>query len=363
LVVKELRGYIRAHHRTPEEYVIAKFRDHDVVLLGEHHWVRHDVMLVQRLIPLLYRAGVYTLGTEFARREEQPVIDSLLSASAYDEELARTIVFRHNPLWGYQEYVDVFKAAWALNQSLPAGSPQFRILGVGNSPDWSFVKEKEDRNDGSVMTKVWHGETEKDWADVLLKQVIDRGGKALVHCGAHHSFTRYRQPIVINGRFIRFGDVRMGNYIHRAIGQRAFHICVHRGWISAEGYDEPPVLPADGYIDAAMCGLAKNERRVGFDVTTSQFAELPGELSLYKFGYEQFSLATMCDGYIYDGPFNDFEGVTPIRGFVNESNLATARIQSADPSMRSATLEAFLDAMADIADVRARLPREPRCLE
>ena len=84
----------------------------------------------------------------------------------------------------------------------------------------------------------------------------------------------------------------MGNYVHRAIGERAFHICLHRGWVSAEGYDEPFVLPADGYIDAAMCGLTKDERRGGFDVTGSPFAELPGELSLYKFGYERFTLST-----------------------------------------------------------------------
>jgi hypothetical protein len=363
LVVNELREYIRTHHQKPEEYVVAQFRDRAVVFLGEHHWVRHNVMLVQRLIPLLYQVGVYTLATEFARREDQSDIDTLLSAPAYDEALARSIVLRRSPLWGYQEYVDVFKAAWTHNRSLPAGSPRFRVLGVNNSPDWSFVKEEGDRDDGSVMTKVWHGKTEKDWADVLLKQVVDRGGKALVHCGAHHSFTKYRQPKVRNGQFIDFGDVRMGNYVYQAIGQAAFHICLHRPWVSAKGYDAAPVFPADGYIDAVMCGLEKSERRVGFDVEGSPFAELPGELSVYKFGYDLFTLGTMCDGYIYDRPFKDFEGVTPIRGFVNESNVAYARIQSDELSMRNATPEAFFDAMADTADVRARLPREPQCLE
>lgn len=190
LLVKQLRGYIRAHHRTPEEYVIAQFRDHDVVFLGEMHRVRHDVNLVQRLIRLLYQAGVHTLATEFARREDQSDIDSLLAAPVYDESLARTIAFRQYPLWGYQEYVDVFKAAWILNHSLPEGSPRFRVLGVNNSPNWSFVKDEQDRDSGPVMTKVWHGETEKEWADALLRQVVARGGKALVYCGAHHSFTR-----------------------------------------------------------------------------------------------------------------------------------------------------------------------------
>jgi hypothetical protein len=362
LVVKKLREYIRAHNRSPEEYVIAQFRDHDVVLLGEHHRVRQNILLVQRLIPLLYQAGVRTLATEFARRVDQPDIDSLLVGPKYDEALARSIVFRHNPLWGYQEYVDVLKAAWSLNHSLPKGSPPFLILALNNSPDWRFLENERDRNNGQVMAKVWHGETEKDWADALLKQVVDRGGKALVHCGAHHSFTRYRQPVVRNGRFIRFGDVRMGNHVYQAIGERAFSICLHRPWVGAEGYDAPPVLPADGYIDAALCSLAKNERRVGFDVTGSPFAKLPGELSLYKFGDEHFTLGAMCDGYIYQEPFKDFEWVTPIRGFVNDGNLEYARGQSDDPSLRSATQEAFFAEMARIPDdARARLPDEAPC--
>jgi hypothetical protein len=292
---------------------------------------------------------------------DQSDIDSLLAAPAYDESLARTIVFRQYPFWGYQEYIDVFKAAWNLNHSLPKGSPRFRVLGVNNSPDRNFVKKEQDKDSGPVMTKVWHGETESDWADVILKQVVARGGKALVYCGAHHSFTRYRQPVSRDGQFIRFGDTRMGNYVDQAIGERAFNICLHRPWYSAKGYEAPPVLPADGYIDVAMCSLAGNERRVGFDVVGSPLAALPGELSLYKFGYEHFTLGAMCDGYIYDRPFKDFEHVTPIRGFVNEGNLEDARSQSGDPALRNATPDAFFDEMVKDDDLRAQLPEEPRC--
>jgi len=313
------------------------------------------------LIPLLYQAGVHTLATEFARRVDQSDIDRLLAAPTYDEGLARSIVFRHNPVWGYQEYIDVFKAAWTLNHSLPKGSPRFRILGLMNSPDWSLVENDRDRQDGRIMERVWHGETEKDWSAALLKEVVSRGGKALVHCGAHHSFTRYRQPVVRDGQFIRFGDVRMGNYLDEAIGDRAFSVCLHRPWPSAKGYAAPPVLPADGYIDAAMCGLAKGERRVGFDVTGSPFAALPGELSVYKFGYEHFTLGAICDGYIYDRSFEEFEEVTPIRGFVDEGNLASARVLSDEPSMRHATPKAFADETVAEADLRAQLPKGPRC--
>jgi hypothetical protein len=232
-----------------------------------------------------------------------------------------------------------------------------------NSPDFSLVKKEQDRDSGPIMTRVWHGETEKDWADALLKEVVNRGGKALVYCGVPHSFTRYRQPIVVEGRFVRFGDVRMGNYVDQAIGSRAFGICLHQPWTSARGYSAPMVPPADGYIDAALCRLAVDERRIGWDVTGSPFASLPGDQSLYKFGYENFTLGAMCDGYIYDRPFGEFEGVTPIRGFVNPGNLAVARAQSAEPSMRHATPESIDAAIAQAADLRAQIPQAPRCPE
>ncbi|MCX6832185.1 MAG: ChaN family lipoprotein, partial [candidate division Zixibacteria bacterium] len=114
----ELSGYLQVHRQTPEEYVISKFRDHDVIILGEQHRVLHDPMLVQTLIPMLYKQGIYTLGFEFARRIDQPLIDSLLDGKTYDQPLTNEILLRQFVHWGYQEYADIFKAAWQVNQRL-----------------------------------------------------------------------------------------------------------------------------------------------------------------------------------------------------------------------------------------------------
>ena len=65
--VDTLQSYLAEHYQTPEDYVISKFADHDIVFLGERHRLKHDVALVQDLIPLLHDAGVYHLGIEFAR--------------------------------------------------------------------------------------------------------------------------------------------------------------------------------------------------------------------------------------------------------------------------------------------------------
>jgi carboxyl-terminal processing protease len=352
--ISNLVDYIKSHYESPEDYVLSKFKDHDIVFLGEFHRIKHDPELVLRLIPLLHDAGVNYLGYESSRRVDQPLIDSLLNAPNYDEQLALLIAFKEDVHWGYQEYVDIFKAAWKFNHTLPPGSRRFRILGLNNSPDWSVIKTTEDRDKGEVMRKVWHGETEEDWAKVLFDVVISQNEKALVYCGSHHAFTEYRQPIVINGKFIRFGDIRVGNAVFQKIGKRACTIKLHAPWISAEGYDQPPVLAADGYIDAVLNNLESKYQRVGFDLAGTSFGSLPGETSIYKFGYKHFTLDTIYDGYVCQGPLSSYRGVTAIKDFVNEINLAEARAQSPNPHMRNATASDFYDGAVQDADIPKR---------
>jgi len=353
---ESLRAYIRANHVMPEDYVISKFKDHDVVFLGEHHRIRHDVKLVQNLIPRLYQAGVFTLATEFARREDQPLIDQLLNGVTYDESLARQIAFNQYVLWGYGEYVDIYKVAWKLNRQLSKDKRRFRILGVNCSADWSFLQKQEDFDNPEVMAKIWRGCSEAQWGKVILDEVVAKGEKALVYSGIHHAFTEYRQPIINQAKlsFIRFGELRMGNYVYNAIGKRAITIFLHATWPSAEGYGKPRVYAADGYIDEAMAEMEPSLRRTGFDTRGTPFGTLPGRTSLYKYGYDQFTLSTFCDGYIYQLPLSSYQGVTPIKKFVNQSNLAVAQAQVGDPKLRQASVEEFNQAIAADADIKSQ---------
>ena len=357
---EELKAYLRSHYLAPEDYVLSKFQGHDVVFLGENHRYKHDVQLVQRLLPLLYEKGIYTLATEFARREDQPLIDRLLNAPRYDEALARQITFNQYVFWGYQEYVDIFKAAWKLNHRLPAGARRFRVLGVNCSPDWSVVQKQEDLyNNPTIMRQVWRGCSEEDWAKVILDEVVAKGEKALVYSGMHHAFTEYRQPRYnpATGAFAGWGDVRMGNHVYRAIGKRAITIYLHGVWPPAEGYDKPEVYATDGYIDAVLGEIEPKLRPVGFDTRGSPFGELPGETSIYKYGYEKFTLGLFCDGYIFQKPLRAYEGVTPIKGFINARNLAQARLKAPNPRFRRGSVAEFYRATGADADLRTRLAR------
>ncbi len=348
----ELTDWLLENGREPAAYVAGRFDDHDVVFLGEMHRIAHDVRFVQSLLEPLYGRGVRVLATEFGRREDQADIDALLAAPEWDEALAREITFRQFVWWGFREYIDVYRAAWRLNRGLPDGAPPFRIIGVNDSPDWSFIETQADRDRSEVKRKVWRGGSEKLWAQAILDVVAD-GEQVLVHCGLHHAFTAYRQPIVIDGAFSHFDrDPRCGNHVRDALGERTATLFLHSPWSGAGGYGDRMRHPADGIIDALM--LAMGPRPVGFDLSAGPFGELRIVDAVYRHGYDDFKLADLCDGWIYTKPISRYEGVTPIPGWINEANLEHARAQSPNPAYRDATCETFNLAIARDAAMAQR---------
>jgi hypothetical protein len=345
-----LASWLANHGKAPADYIVGLFGSHDVVFLGEAHYVKHDVLFVQALFKPLYQAGVRTFATEFARREDQSMIDSLLAATEWDERLAREIVFNQFVLWGYQEYVDLFRAGWELNRGLEPGAPRFRILGVNDSPDWSYVRTRADMDVDSIKARVWRGGGEQHWGDVILN-AVNAGQKVLAYSGSHHALSGFNHPVVIDGKFMRFEDRRMGNYVYRVIGKRAVTVFLHAPWPGPKGMDDQRGYPADGYIDALMLSIPR-ARAVGFDLVGSPFDSLKVRNTFYANGYDDFRLSTFCDGWIYTKPISAYEGVTPIRDWINAGNLDRARRQSPNPDARELSAAQFNARIARIADVR-----------
>ncbi len=338
---RELAGFLEKNGLPPVEYVLSKFAEHDVVILGEQHRARQDPLLVQSLIPRLPEVGVFTLCTEFARRADQPLIDSLLSGAEYDQQLANLITLQQFVHWGYVEYVDIFKAAWQYNREKSADARSFRILALGNSAEWWHVKTQEDREKDEIKRKVRHGESEEDWAKVVFEQVIKKDEKALAYCGIHHGFSEYRQPVVVDGKFARYIQDRFGNHLYDAIGKGVITIFMHNIWNNVEGWNAPYVYPADGCIDALMAALGPEAHPVGFDTKGTPFGKLPGANSIYSHGYEDFTLEQFCDGYIFQMPFSEFEPVTCIEGYYHEGNIDYARRNAVNPWFRDKPIEEF----------------------
>jgi hypothetical protein len=341
----ELTVYLSRNTLTPEQYVIAKFKDHDVVLLGEQHRLKENVDLIARLIPICHRNGICALATEFARREDQSLLDSLVRGKAWNEELGRRILFQWSVFWGYREYLDIYKAAWQTNQNPPQGRKPFRVIAMNDSPDWSFIRTDADRDSAQIMQKVLKGCDERLWAETVA-QAVAAGEKVLWYSGIHHAFCTYQQPDLRDTTTVRYHAPRAGNYLRRQLGDRVMTVFLHAPWSSYAGYDSDPVLPADGMIDSLMESLGPTAYPAGFDLAGTPFGKLPGRTAVYSRGYAKFTIDRFCDGWIYHGPISKYHGVTAIPDFVNEGNLKTARSQSPNPHFRTASATEFNSAIA-----------------
>jgi hypothetical protein len=341
-----LAGYINHSHMPPVEYVVSKFDDHDIVFVGERHRIKHDVQLIHELIPALYQNGIYNLGIEFAIFQDQELIDSLITAEEYDESLARQIQFDQWPYWGFQDYIDIYRVAWDLNHSLPEDARKFRVVGLNGRSDWSHVWTDEDRRNPEVMKKVWpYGDSDKHMAKIIFQEFVDKGEKALIYSGMNHAYTRYRQPYESDSGWA-YNNSRMGNRVYDSIGNRCMTIFLHNPWPAKDDYGRE-TYPVDTIIDRLMCALPDDVKPVGFDVVGTPFENLPGKSSYWSNGYDNFTLGMYCDGYVYQKPFWEYEGVSVAEGFINEENRKAAAAQSANPRTKDST-ESVEDLMASM---------------
>jgi hypothetical protein len=321
-----LSAYLTEDWTTPEDYIVSKFKDHDIVFIGEMHYIKHDPLLIQAVIPKLYQAGIYNLGMEFANFSDQEKIDRLTTGRRYDQDLARQILFDMFTTWGYQEYMDIFRAAWTVNRSLAKGAPRFRVVGLNYSPNYKLLTGPIDQLTAEQRKAVFYmGDDDAVMARVILKEFIDKNQKALIYSGINHALTHYRQPIYNfeNKKLIRLNNERMGNYIYRKIGSRAFLIFLHSPWPSRQSQSPVgSVSPGNGKIDSVMAQFPN--QRVGFDVAGTPFGQLRDSKAFYGLGHDDFKLEDFCDGYIYQMPFKNYQGVTTDPHFITKNNFAAA---------------------------------------
>jgi len=309
---QELETYLKTHWMSPEDYVMSKFTDHDYILIGEYHRIRHDVLLIQHLIPRMYAQGITTLGIEFGDRRDQPLVDSLLALPGYDESLARKIMFRSDPLWGYKEYIDLYRVAWEVNHcdTFDHTHP-FRVVNLGAHYDPC----KEGGAWKDLDPDVYMAET-------VFQEIVAKTPKALIYSGNHHAFTRYHQPRYNfkKDSLTGYTTTRMGNILYDSLGARVFNIYLHAAWNTGKGWDKKSVLPVNGTTDRVMQHF--DDKRVGFDVVGTPFGRLTSNDSYYALGYPGFTLDQYCDGYIYQYAFKDYQPITMEENFITKENIA-----------------------------------------
>jgi hypothetical protein len=317
-----LVDYAERHYRDPVSYIVSSFGSHDIVFFGELPLISQGPKLIASCIPSLYAAGVRNLGIEFAMAQDQKRIDSLLGAPQFDEAEARRITFNWMVVWGFQEYIDIYRAAWTFNHGLAAGAKPFRIVGLNVKQNWEYLKTEADLKNADVIAKVQsNGIPDAYMADMILKSFVEKGEKALIYCGMTRSFTVFRDAqYAKNAAEQKLSETRRcGNIVYDKIGTRAFTILFHTIWLDSRTQTGAG-FPAEGVIDALIATIPESYRTAGFDTEGTPFGAIAVTYIAYATDTKPRTLADICDGYVISGPISAYTTVTLIKDFVNETN-------------------------------------------
>ncbi len=298
--------YLRERGRPPIEYVVGKFKKHDVVILGEVHRNRETCEFVSDLIdPLYHQAGVRYFAMEFLKHKNSPLANQLVTAETYDRELALRLFRDYGEVWAFQEYMDILKAIWQVNRALPVGAQQLKVVGLDSDWDINVLRVGRPmwRIPGVILRMTAR---DKFMAKVLDREVLQKGQKVCVHVGGGHDFTRYRQPMVRKGELLAERSSRFGAILYEKHENRIFQIPVHPLHLGA--FLEPL--------------FAKNGNApVGFDIEGSPLALLRDKKN-YLFAHQKYAVfSDVAQGYVFLKPLEELHAVTWASGFVNEGNF------------------------------------------
>lgn len=292
--------WLRQVASEPDGYVVSKFADHDLVLLGETHEVKENCEFVASLVGQLYDAGVRTLCSEFVCSRYNDQLAKIVEAEEYDEP-GVVEIFRSGPwpIWGYQEYMDIVRAVWAFNRSLSAQAETFRMIGI--DADWKqfdlLTKNKAER---FKMIR----SREEHMAAVIEREVFGKEEKALVHIGFAHT--------------ARQGE-RLAARLSQQHDESMFQICLHH-----EMPDRGRAHRFTRFIEETIAEAAV--KAVGFDVAGTPFATLRDEQGMYFMMLGKNSMfQDFAQGYVFLKPTRELTTVTWVKGFIVEETFADAK--------------------------------------
>ncbi len=348
-IIQESVAYLKEHGKTPEEYILQLSKTYDSILLAEDHRIKQNLLFAQNLIPLLYSAGVYNFGMEFGASEDQEALDQLVTSDYYDEDMARKLMFHYNAGWALQEYMDLYKKAWELNQTFPKDSKKFRIVNLSYQYDWTeFNGRKSSENYAKIFKK---GDTESYRANLLEREIMNKNEKIVILTGTIHAFTKYNYPIFdfLSPNFCRYEERFMGNLLYKKYPQKVCTILLHQVFYNKNDREFKHIAPANGMIEHIMNEM--DYLPIGFDLHGTPLGKLKDE-SDHSTGYPNFQLEQLADGYIFLKPFHQLEGCTIDYEFLKDHDWNDVHKRlDCDLSPRPNSIEEYWKQLEDYVDL------------
>ena len=334
----------------PATFVLDALEDHRVVFLGEFPQIAAHPLFLAELIPQLPEHGIRAVGVDFALARDQQLIDRLTTQPEYDEDLARRVLRRRLPIWGYQEYAEVFRAAWEVNQSLPEAD-RIRLLGLNVMDDRRPSQlPPAERPTGEELGRALfpNGLPDRGMARTALEALETIDGPLLLYAGARHAFTRFRD-LEYENRMAELGfpDAgRAGNILQAELGEEIITVYLHGPWPDEQSRNGL-TFAAGGLIDAVVEEIsdapsagaseeaapsaggaeeaADEAPRFAIPVAGSPLATHYIEHGDYAKLRDGFNFGDLTDAYVVLAPTGKLSAATPMEGFITEENIDTAR--------------------------------------
>jgi hypothetical protein len=301
LPVSELQSYasyIQNNVSDPCEFISRQFEKHDIVLIGEPHRRLQDVEFIKSLIPYICKKNkIRVIAWEFGASSHQADVDSLVTASEFDERKAISLMRRWSYYWNFKEYLDIYRLIWNLNREIPPGQEKIRFLQLDQLVSYRQLYSADPQERQKALLSLEN--RDRNMSEVFDQEVMQKGKKALWYSGLTHAFTRYRQHLAFfmtkKGK-----ERRAGNFLFDKYGNRLYMVALHQTVKNRLGLffvkSSYWYYPFGGVIDKVY----ENVRRpFAFDASTSSFGELKDKYSEYSLDlWGGLKLKEFCDGYV-----------------------------------------------------------------
>lgn len=293
--------WLMANGKAPVDYVVSKFTNYDLVLLGESHEIKENCQFVASLIEPSYQVGVRALCLEFISSKFNDRLAKIVTAKEYDEQAVQDI-YRKSPwpTFGNQEYMDIIRAVWMLNRNLPSDAEPFRVVGIEGDFKMAVMLKAKSKQDRFKMNV----DRENHIANTIEQEVFGKKTKALVLIGQHHT--------------VRQGG-RMADQLAKYHGDKMFQISLHN----------PVTKELKTFIENVVEGA--KQKSVGFDVVNSPMATLRDDNEMvWRMMGAKSSFQNLAQGYVFLKPARELSPVTWVTGFILPETFDDAIIIAED---------------------------------
>lgn len=335
--------FLKENSLPPEEYVIEKLKTHNLVMLGEDHWIdAHPKFISQLIKKISHDSPVHLdcVAIEFSSTAQQHLADEFIDSPDYREELVFQIL-RDGPDfigWGYQEVLEIFKTVWEENKNHPDHKPT-RILLV-NAPHRLIEGPDGLKTCNSRFQELWKKNRpyfrnfDRFMAYQLEKNIIWKNLKGLFYCGSYHNtiapLDNAWAEFKMNDKWVYPMGFPCGSFLKILYPDKVFSIKLHGASTGKKYYPSPYPKDWDRVWNGRLDDIFRkiNNQPIGFDLSAPIFAinaiEFFGyckdEELAFIFPYiKDLTIDHMFDGYIFMKPLEEYKGATIIPGYFDDA--------------------------------------------